>query len=161
MTRILGFTVLLLLGGGSLVHGLLFHRIAVEETKKREISVAVPTLPGVGELLPDSGHDAEPAAGEEKPQTKGKIDSDGENPFASPSSAEKPAGNSDNPFEGQADVPAPSDVKFAKVTEEYVDVSLEPESAIVRDMTFGGVELLANGHLKRTYSGKPPSLCPT
>jgi hypothetical protein len=37
----------------------------------------------------------------------------------------------------------------------------EPETAIVRDVTIGGLVLLASGELKRTYSGAPPSLCPT
>jgi hypothetical protein len=37
----------------------------------------------------------------------------------------------------------------------------EPELAIVRDVTIGGLMLLPSGKLKRTYSGAPPSLCPT
>ena len=40
-------------------------------------------------------------------------------------------------------------------------VTLDSEQSIVRDVTVGGVERLPNGHLKRTYSGKPPTLCPT
>ena len=37
----------------------------------------------------------------------------------------------------------------------------EPELAIVRDVTIGGLMLLPSGELKRTYSGAPPTLCPT
>jgi hypothetical protein len=37
----------------------------------------------------------------------------------------------------------------------------EPETAIVRDVTIGGLVLLSSGELKRTYTGAPPSLCPT
>jgi hypothetical protein len=40
----------------------------------------------------------------------------------------------------------------------------ELEPAIVRDVTVGGVQLLASGEIRRTYdssSGKGPALCPT
>ena len=39
----------------------------------------------------------------------------------------------------------------------------EPESepTLIREVSFGGVTLLASGELMRTYSGEPPSLCPT
>jgi len=36
-----------------------------------------------------------------------------------------------------------------------------PEPALIREVTFGGVTRADSGDLKRTYSGKPPSLCPT
>ena len=36
-----------------------------------------------------------------------------------------------------------------------------PEMAMIRDVTIGGLVLTEAGELKRTYSGKPPSLCPT
>ena len=35
------------------------------------------------------------------------------------------------------------------------------EPALIRDATIGGIILTAAGKLKRTYSGTPPSLCPT
>lgn len=37
----------------------------------------------------------------------------------------------------------------------------EPEMAIVRDVTIGGLMLLDSGALKRTYRGEAPKLCPT
>ena len=37
----------------------------------------------------------------------------------------------------------------------------EGELTLIREVTFGGVALLASGELKRTYSGEPPLLCPT
>jgi hypothetical protein len=37
----------------------------------------------------------------------------------------------------------------------------ESELTLIRETTIGGVTLLACGVLKRTYSGEPPSLCPT
>ena len=52
-------------------------------------------------------------------------------------------------------------MRLEKVTEKYVESSEEPEWAIIREVTIGGVVRLANGHLKRTYSGKPPALCPS
>jgi len=161
MKRKLGLILLLLAGSGSLLYGLLFHTVLVEETKQREISVAVSTLSGVGELLPESPGNAESALPEKTPESKGGADSDEVDPFRSPSSNETPAANSENPFESHADAAVPSGVKYEKVTEDYVDEREEPEWAIVRDVTVGGVALLANGHLKRTYSGKPPSLCPS
>ncbi len=35
------------------------------------------------------------------------------------------------------------------------------EPAIIRDATVGGLIRLDSGAIKRTYSGKPPSACPT
>ena len=37
----------------------------------------------------------------------------------------------------------------------------QSEPTLIRDVTVGGVVLLDSGDLKRTYSGKAPSLCPT
>jgi hypothetical protein len=43
--------------------------------------------------------------------------------------------------------------------------SLDPidllEPALTRDATIGGIVLNETKHLQRTYTGKPPSLCPT
>jgi hypothetical protein len=162
MTRILGFIFLFLVGSGSLVYGLLYHTVSVEEMemKKRDVSVEVPVLPGMDESLPESGGHAEPAA-EEKSPPKGKTDPDEGNPFDSSPSNGKPAANSENPFESHVEAPAPLRMKVEKHTVEYPDITLVPESAIVQDMTIGGVVLQPDGQLKRTYSGKPPSQCPT
>ncbi len=45
-----------------------------------------------------------------------------------------------------------------KTTEETIYLA---EPAMIRDATFGGLVLNEEKKLKRTYSGKPPSLCPT
>jgi hypothetical protein len=37
----------------------------------------------------------------------------------------------------------------------------ESEPTLIREVTFGGVARLGSGELKRTYTGQPPSLCPT
>ncbi len=37
----------------------------------------------------------------------------------------------------------------------------ESESDLVREVTYAGVTRLPTGEIKRTYVGKPPSLCPT
>jgi len=36
-----------------------------------------------------------------------------------------------------------------------------PEPGIIRDTTVGGLVRLDSGAIRRTYSGKPPSACPT
>ena len=51
--------------------------------------------------------------------------------------------------------------RFAQAAEKYFEAREEPERAIVRDVTVGGVARLADGRLRRTYSGKGPSLCPS
>jgi hypothetical protein len=156
MKRKLGLILVFLAGWGLLVYGLAYHRITIEEAKQREVSVAVATLPGVGDMQPEGGSDAEPAAPEETPK-----DADDGDPFRTPAAKGTADANAENPFESHAAPPAPANVKYEKVTENYIDVHAEPEWAIVRDVTVGGVVLLANGHLKRTYSGQPPALCPT
>jgi len=161
MKRKLGLIFLLLAGSVSLFYGLLFHGTMVEETKQREISIAVSTLSGIGESLPDDRGDSESAPPEETPESKDGANSDEVDPFRSPSPSKKPAGDSENPFESPADVTSLPGVRYETVSEDYVDVREEPEWVIVREVTVGGVVLLANGQLKRTYSGKPPSLCPS
>jgi hypothetical protein len=53
--------------------------------------------------------------------------------------------------------PAQKAVVKRKV-QRSVEVS---EPALMREASIGGVALTASGELKRTYSGKAPSLCPT
>ena len=48
-----------------------------------------------------------------------------------------------------------------KVIEKILVPTDTSEFTLTRELTFGGVVLLASGELKRTYSGKAPSLCPT
>ncbi len=51
--------------------------------------------------------------------------------------------------------------ELQKVKQKVYVGTQEPELALVRDVTIGGLERLASGELRRTYSGAPPSLCPT
>ena len=50
-------------------------------------------------------------------------------------------------------------MQTVKVTTEETIQLAEP--AMIRDATIGGIVFNDAGKLKRTYSGKPPSLCPT
>jgi hypothetical protein len=47
------------------------------------------------------------------------------------------------------------------VTQTVLVSQEEPESQTVFEITIGGLALLETGELQRTYSGTPPSLCPT
>jgi hypothetical protein len=47
------------------------------------------------------------------------------------------------------------------VTQVVMVSKEEPESQAVFEITIGGLALLKTGELQRTYSGAPPSLCPT
>jgi len=66
----------------------------------------------------------------------------------------------DNPMDGAPDSFGLTEPKTETITDTKVTSKEEPEWVLVREVTFGGVRL-ANGHLKRTYSGQPPALCPT
>ncbi len=80
-------------------------------------------------------------------------------PFGPPEAADFPFGP---PGFGPPgfDQPPPFKPLTEQVTRKIKTVKEEPEYVLVREVTFGGVTL-ANGVLKRTYSGKAPSLCPT
>ena len=130
--RIVTLIFLLVAGAGSLLYGSLFHQMAVEVEKQREISIAIPTMAEPGEMSFD-------------PQ--GFADPEGIPP-------------DDDPMQ---DPPLPymlPGIKMETVTEKYVETQEEPEWSLVWEVTIGGVTQLANGQLKRTYSGKPPALCP-
>lgn len=76
----------------------------------------------------------------------------GEPPF------EEPLG--DPSFGGPPDMMAPPPF-LEKVTETIIVTEPEREFTLIREVTFGGVTLLASGDIMRTYTGEPPSLCPT
>jgi len=48
---------------------------------------------------------------------------------------------------------------FAPVYQTITMTESEPD--LVREVTYAGVTRLPTGEIKRTYVGKPPSLCPT
>lgn len=158
MMRVLrtAILILLFLGGlGSILYGSFCHVLSVEEEKTREITIAVPTLSGVNESLPNQGGGSAnmlPLPPRANDPGDGDVD-----PFHSGG----PPPDMGNPFETPSMIPSPPGLKYEKVTETYTESRKEPEWAIVREVTVGGVVLLADGRLKRTYTGQPPSLCPT
>lgn len=166
MGRIARQTVLpacvVLLGVAALVYGACFRSITVWEEKEREITVAVPAPFGADPW----GGDLQPAApASESSQSPGTPAGDEVDPFGNAASGASTPGGEENPFEAADNTPSPPlgmpPMRFQKINEPYEDEQLEPESVIVREVTFGGVVRLANGQLKRTYSGQPPALCPT
>lgn len=142
----------LLAGLGSLLYGALFHVVTVEEEKEREISIMVPAPFGPGEAPGERREEAPPS-----PPPMPPADGD---PFQTPPPGAARDDGAANPFENHAPL-LPPGMKLEKVTEKYVESGEDPEWVIIREVTFGGVVRLANGTLKRTYSGKPPALCPS
>jgi hypothetical protein len=160
MARKLLAVLLLVLGSVSLVYGLFFHNVTFEETKQRSVPVAISMPFGMEEPTPESGGETQ-VRPEKSAEPGGGSDSEEVDPFRSPTANDKPTGDAENPFESSPDSSNVPGVKFEKRMVDEVECHEEAESTIVRDATFDGVALLANGHLKRTYSGAPPSLCPT
>ena len=39
--------------------------------------------------------------------------------------------------------------------------TLESETALIKDVTIGGIKRDQYGKIRKTYSGKPPEACPT
>jgi hypothetical protein len=128
---------LLLAGVASVVHGTRFHATTVLEEQEVEI-----TIPSPGPFLPSAPFGQPPPLGEPPPFGEARP-FDGSPPFG-PS----------QPFGGQQPF-------LTKIKEKVLVPMNEPEWKLVREVTIGGVVLLPSGELKRTYSGKAPSLCPT
>ena len=133
--------VLLVLAGiASVIYGARFHRTTVveEQETERSIPIDLPFLP----FLPPPGPSAQGAG--EPPAFPGAPPGEEPPPFAGPS-----------PF-------GPPPPFLTQVVKEVVQVPLdELEPKLVRDVTIGGLVLLESGKLMRTYSGTPPSLCPS
>jgi hypothetical protein len=161
MKRHVGLILLLAGGCGSLLYGLCFHKATITQEGKREVSIAVPILSGFGDAPVERRENVGAKLPERSPGTGDNATADDRNPFQPLSADATGAQGSENPFEGPAASPAPPDVRFQKVTQTFVVAREEPEWAIVRDVTVGGIARLPDGQLKRTYSGKPPSLCPS
>ena len=135
---------LLVFAGGALWYGALFHKVQIFEQQEREIAIPVPTPFGSADAPPE-----EPSGG---------AAADEDDPFSSPPS--KPAQPTAKPAQNPPAL-LPSDATFKKVTEKYWAAREETEWVISRDVTFGGLTRLADGQVRRTYSGKPPTMCPT
>ncbi len=119
------------LGIASLVWGSKHHILEIYEEQEIEISIAPPP-----EMMPPMGPAGFP----------------GEPGFEDPG------------FGGPPGMPPfmmgpPPELQTVK---QIVLVSKEePESQAVFEITIGGLALLETGELQRTYTGAPPSLCPT
>ncbi len=141
-----------------MVYGSAFHNIGLLVEEEREYEVLVP-----GPMMPfgDSGPPTAPP--------EGPLVGPSDNPFAPPGAGGPPqqAPPEQNPFqpppEPSSELQAliPPGMVSKKINERVILDESKPEWVVVRDVTFGGVARLANGQLKRTYSGKPPTLCPT
>jgi hypothetical protein len=116
-----------------LVHGVKKHTAHVFEEQEIEITIAPPPTP----FLQPGG----------PPGFGGPPGMGGMPGFDGPPGAMPPFG-----------APPP---ELRKVKQKIFVGKDEPEMAIVRDVTIGGLVLLDSGDLRRTYSGQPPSLCPT
>jgi len=148
-------------------YGAARHRVTVYVEEEREVSVLIPAPLGGGFGGPMPSPSAPGDA-----QTPGPDGSASQNPFETPSAGgdQNPfatPGDAGNPFQaspsgiGSDAGPMPPDLRMQKIREKVLVPHDEFEGAIVRDVTVGGVILLPDGILKRTYSGRPPSLCPT
>jgi hypothetical protein len=126
---------------------------------KRKIGLILLLLGGIGSLVYGSLFHA--VTVEEEKQREISVAVPSPFGFGEPPARGAPQGNPGNPLENAPGPPDFPGVRFEKVTEKYFEAHEEPERAIVRDVTVGGVARLADGQLRRTYSGKGPSLCPS
>ena len=137
MWRILFRTIpaalVLAAGIASVIYGVGYHVAAVSEEKEVEFSVPAP---------PDFAAPGFPAPG-----------------FAPPGFA--PPGTPQFGDPSMTDPLMMMQPAMTKVKQKVIVTKDVPELALVREVTFGGVTLLDDGELRQTYSGAPPSLCPT
>jgi hypothetical protein len=130
--------LLVLIGGiASVYYGARYNAQEVVEEQEIKVPIAPPTP--FGPMAPP----------EEQP------------PFGDPSPFGQPP-----PFGNEPPLMEPSPLLGPapfpmEVTETVLIGKDESELQLIREVTFGGVVLLASGELRRTYSGAPPSLCPT
>jgi hypothetical protein len=124
--------VMLGLGITSLVWGSKHHLLEIYEEQEIEISIAPPP-----EMMQPMGPPGFPGA---------------------------PDGGMNPGFGGPPGMPpfmAGPPPEMQKVKQIVFVSKEEPESQAVFEITIGGLALLETGELQRTYSGAPPSLCPT
>jgi hypothetical protein len=128
--------VLLLAGVASLVYGVGFHSALVSAEHEIEIDLMPPGIPMHG--------------GMEFPVQPG-IEPPGLGP---------PGDDFGNPWLGGPPpwLEPPQELRTIRDTVIVSEQAAEPY--LIREITFGGVRLDA-GVLWRTYTGEPPSLCPT
>ena len=150
--------ILLFIGGiASVTYGVRYHTEEVFREKEIEISLAPPEMP--------------PPGFEDQGGSEGQEGSDDPGGFGAPEGFGGPGGGDGFNDPGGFDDPMgfggpPADMfapppEMQKIKQIVLVSAEEPETALVRDVTFGGLKLLESGELQRTYTGKPPSLCPT
>lgn len=160
MKRLVATIGLLIVGGGLLVYGVGWHGVTVYVEQQREVSILVPSVTGgFGAQTPEMP--GPPAAGGPTGEASPFEASGGEqNPFESSATAENPFQPSTSGSEPDLGA-MPGGLERKTIREKILVAQQEPEWKVVREVTVGGLVLLADGMLKRTYSGRPPSLCPT
>lgn len=134
----------------SLIYGAKYHFVPVSEEGEIEISIAPPPpLPpmGIPGELPFETPGMGPPLGEMPPP-------DMEQPFGEPE-LPGPAAPHVEPF------PPGLPPFFDTIKQKVITTEDESEPTLIREVTFGGVTLLDSGELLRTYTGQPPSMCPT
>ncbi|MBN2023126.1 MAG: hypothetical protein JW809_10065 [Pirellulales bacterium] len=130
--------VLLAVGIASLAYGVGYHRREVLEEQEIEIDVMPPEMP------PD-------VPPEDMGGPPGADEFGGPPGFGEPSDFGPPG----------AFGPPALPPELRKIKQIILVGIQEPEMRLVRDVTVGGLARLESGELKRTYTGEPPSLCPT
>jgi hypothetical protein len=165
--RVAAAILLLVVSIALFAYGAARHRVTVYVEEEREVSVLIPAPFGGGGggamFVPSTPGDAPtPGPGGSPSQNPFEAPSRGgeQNPFATPGDAGNPFQTAPRGVDSDAG-PSPPEMRVQKIREKILVAHDEPERAIVRDVTVGGVLLLPDGLLKRTYSGRPPSLCPT
>ena len=127
--------VMLGLGIASLVWGGKHHILEIYEEQEIEISIAPPP-----EMMQPMG----------LPEYPGGLDGGME-----PGFQDLPG------MGGMPDFMQGLPPELRTVTQTVLVGKEEPEHQAVFEITIGGLALLETGELQRTYSGAPPSLCPT
>jgi len=113
-------------------------------------------LVGLGQLIYAVGYHTTPVLTEREAEQPAPSHQD-PMPLSDPGPDGLPPGIAppDFPDEPPVDDPVP------EPPEEAVVTVAEAELRIIQEVTVGGITRLASGELKRTYSGRPPSRCPT
>ena len=123
--------VLLAVGIAGLVYGIAHHTVVVSAEQEIEVDLAPP--PGMGPPGVDGGF---PGFGPPGAELGGPA-----LPFPPPFMQLPP--------------------ELSKAKEKVIVSEPSSELTLIREVTFGGVTRRSPGVLWRTYSGAPPSLCPT
>lgn len=138
--------VMLGLGIASLVGGAKHHVLEIYEEQEITISIAPPP-----EMMQPMG----------PPGFPGGPDGGMEPGFPGQPGFEDPDFGDPQGMGGMPPFMAGPPPELQTVTQIVLVSTEEPESRAVFEITIGGLALLETGELQRTYSGAPPSLCPT